>query len=48
VLVNSAAPTGIAWAYDTLFYGEYGRNPGLYRVGRAADGSLIGERIVMA
>jgi glucose/arabinose dehydrogenase len=47
-LVNSAAPTGITYAYDTIFYGEYGRNPGLYRVGKAADGSLVGERVMMA
>ncbi|MBK8048417.1 MAG: hypothetical protein IPK16_15655 [Anaerolineales bacterium] len=43
-----AAPTGITWAYDTIFYGAYGRNPGLYRLGRASDGALIGERIMMA
>jgi len=47
-LVNSAAPTGITWAYDTIFYGEYGRNPGLYRLGKAGDGSVINERIMMA
>ncbi len=46
-LVNSAAPTGIAYAYDTIFYGEYGRNPGVYRVAKAADGTLVGERIIM-
>ncbi len=47
-LVNSAAPTGITYAYGTIFYGGYGRNPGVYRVAKAADGSLIGERIMMA
>jgi hypothetical protein len=47
-LVNSAAPTGITYAYDTIFYGEYGRNPGVYRVAKAADGTLVGERIMMA
>jgi hypothetical protein len=47
-LVNSAAPTGISYAYDTIFFGEYGRNPGVYRVARAADGTLVGERIMMA
>jgi hypothetical protein len=38
-LVNSAAPTGITWAYDTVYFGVYGRFPGLYRLGRAADGA---------
>jgi glucose/arabinose dehydrogenase len=47
-LVNSAAPTGITYAYDTIFYGQYGRNPGIYRVAKAADGTLVGERIMMA
>ena len=46
-LVNSAAPTGITYAYDTIFYGEYGRNPGVFRVAKAADGTLVGERIIM-
>ncbi len=46
-LVNSAAPTGITYAYDTIFYGEYGRNPGVYRVAQAADGTLVGERVLM-
>jgi hypothetical protein len=45
-LVNSAAPTGIAWAYDTVYFGVYGRFPGLYRLGRAADGSVAAERIL--
>lgn len=45
-LVNSAAPTGITWAYDTIYFGVYGRYPGLYRVGRAADGSAVAERIL--
>jgi glucose/arabinose dehydrogenase len=47
-LVNSAAPTGIAWAYDTIFFGVYGRNPGLYRLGSAADGTVVAERILVA
>jgi glucose/arabinose dehydrogenase len=47
-LVNSAAPTGITYAYDTIFFGEYGRNPGVYRVAKTADGTLVGERIMMA
>lgn len=45
-LVNSAAPTGITWAYDTIYFGVYGRYPGLYRLGRAADGSAVAERIL--
>jgi hypothetical protein len=45
-LVNSAAPTGITWAYDTVYFGVYGRYPGLYRIGRAADGSAMAERIL--
>lgn len=47
-MVNSAAPTGIAWAHGTIFYAQYGRNPGLFRLARAADGSVISERILMA
>lgn len=47
-LVNSAAPTGITYAYDTIFFGVYGRNPGLYRLARGADGAVVGERIMMA
>jgi hypothetical protein len=47
-LVNSAAPTGITYAYDTIFYGAYGRNPGIYRVAKAADGTLVSERVMMA
>ncbi len=45
-LPNSAAPTGITWAYGTIFYGQYGRDPGLYRLGRAADGTTVTERIM--
>ena len=47
VLPNTAAPTGITWAYGTLFYGQYGRQPGLYRVGRAANGQVISERVML-
>jgi glucose/arabinose dehydrogenase len=47
-LVNSAAPTGITHAYGTIFFGEYGRNPGVYRVAKTGDGALVGERIMMA
>lgn len=45
-LVNSAAPTGITWAYDTVYFGVYGRYPGLYRLGRTADGAVVAERIL--
>ncbi len=31
-LLNTAAPTGITWAYGTIFYGQYGKEPGLYRL----------------
>lgn len=44
---NTAAPTGVTWAYGTIFYGQYGREPGLYRVGRAANGAAISERIML-
>jgi len=44
---NSGAPTGITWAYNTVFYAQYGREPGLYRLGRNASGNTISERIMM-
>ncbi len=46
-LPNTAAPTSITWAYGTLFFGTYGRDPGLYRVGRAADGRMVAERVLL-
>lgn len=46
-LLNTSAPTGITWAYGTIYYGQYGRDPGLYRLGRAANGALISERIML-
>lgn len=46
-LPNTAAPTGITWAYGTIFYGQYGRDPGLYRLGRSGDGSVISERVML-
>jgi hypothetical protein len=46
-LVNTAAPTGVSWAYGTVFFGQYGRDPGLYRLGRAADGQMVAERILL-
>jgi hypothetical protein len=48
VLPNTSAPTSITWAYGTLFFGVYGRDPGLYRLGRASDGSMVAERILLA
>ncbi len=46
-LVNTAAPTGITWAYGTIFFAQYGRNPGLYRLANAG-GRLVAERILLA
>lgn len=45
VLPNSAAPTGITWAYDTIFFANYGRDPGLFRMANAG-GRIIAERIM--
>jgi len=44
-LENSTAPTGITWAYDTIFFALYGRNPGLYRLANAG-GTLVAERVL--
>ena len=44
---NSGAPTGVTWAYNTVFYAQYGREPGLYRLGRDASGNTISERVMM-
>ncbi len=44
-LSNSAAPTGITWAYDTIFFANYGRDPGLFRLANAG-GNIIAERIM--
>lgn len=46
-LVNTSAPTGITWAHGTIFFGQYGRDPGLYRLGRADDGQVIAERVML-
>ena len=46
-LVNAAAPTGITWAYNTIFFGQYGKDPGLYRLGRNADGKVVAERLMV-
>ena len=45
VLPNSAAPTGITWAYDTIFFANYGRDPGLFRMANSG-GQIIAERIM--
>jgi len=34
-LPNASAPTGVTWAYDTVFFAIYGTKPGLYRMARA-------------
>lgn len=46
-LPNASAPTSITWAYGTLFFGVYGSNPGLYRIGQGADGQPIAERVLL-
>ncbi len=45
-LPNSAAPTGIAWALGTIYFAQYGRDPGLYRVGVGPDALLVAERVL--
>lgn len=47
-LRNSAAPTGVSWAYGTVFYAQYGRLPGLYRVGLNGTDELESERVMNA
>ena len=44
-LPNSAAPTGITWAYDTIFFANYGRDPGLFRMANAGS-EIVAERIM--
>lgn len=46
-LPNTAAPTGITWALGTIYYAQYGKDPGLYRLGMAGDGTLISERVLL-
>jgi len=46
-LVNAAAPTGISWALGTIFFAQYGKDPGLYRVGVDAAGLLVAERVML-
>ncbi|MEM7134609.1 MAG: c-type cytochrome domain-containing protein [Chloroflexota bacterium] len=43
---NAGAPTGITWAYGTIFYAQYGVNPGLYRLA-SSGGQTIAERVMM-
>lgn len=44
-LYNGAAPTGITWAYNTIFYAQYGRDPGVYRMA-VSGGRAVAERIL--
>lgn len=44
-LLNASAPTGITWAYGTVFYAQYGRDPGVYRLS-VSGGRAIAERIL--
>lgn len=45
-LLNTSAPTAITWAYGTVFYAQYGRDPGLYRIA-SAGGQLVAERVLL-
>ena len=45
-LINTAAPTGITWAYGTIFFARYGKDPGLYRLGNAG-GQITTERVML-
>ncbi|MCB0045217.1 MAG: PQQ-dependent sugar dehydrogenase [Caldilineaceae bacterium] len=45
-LINTAAPTGISWAYGTIFFGQYGKDPGLYRLGNVG-GQIVAERVML-
>ncbi len=47
VLPNTAAPTGITWALGTIYYAQYGKDPGLYRLGVNSAGNLISERVML-
>ena len=47
-LVNASAPTGITWAYNTIFFGQYGKDPGLYRLGRNNEGKVVAERLMVS
>lgn len=47
VLENTAAPTGITWALGTIYFSQYGRDPGLYRIGMDAAGTMMAERVML-
>ncbi len=47
ILPNTSAPTGITWALGTIYYAQYGKDPGLYRLGVGADGMLVSERVML-
>jgi len=44
-LYNASAPTGITWAYNTVFFAQYGRDPGVYRLA-VSGGRAVAERIL--
>lgn len=44
-LVNASAPTGITWAYNTIFFAQYGQDPGVYRLS-VSGGRAVAERIL--
>ncbi|MGL4648216.1 MAG: PQQ-dependent sugar dehydrogenase, partial [Caldilineaceae bacterium] len=46
-LPNTSAPTGITWALGTIYFAQYGKNPGLYRVGVDGTGTLVAERLLL-
>jgi hypothetical protein len=45
-LLNTTAPTGITWAYGTVYFAQYGRNPGLYRMS-TSGGRVVAERVLL-
>ncbi len=47
VLPNAGAPTGIAWAMGTIYFSQYGVQPGLYRIGVDGGGALVAERVLL-
>jgi glucose/arabinose dehydrogenase/mono/diheme cytochrome c family protein len=46
-LLNTTAPTGITWAYGTVYFAQYGRNAGLYRMS-TSGGRTVAERVLLA
>ncbi|MGL4649468.1 MAG: hypothetical protein ACRC1H_08660, partial [Caldilineaceae bacterium] len=35
------------WALGTIYFAQYGKNPGLYRVGVDGAGTLVAERLLL-